>query len=595
MPSPDESSQIAGPSQTRSSLESGRNWPRDRKQAFQRLYDDYTRRAVSTRRLGWNYLFLTFLLLCIAGLAVVTAPQLARQDVEMEIPKDLRMKIIDTMQQLTEVENELDGLRFADFTDVAIGTEHSVIVGSDGTLLMSRGNQIGWRHRPSDTQANINATSIDASGENAISVGDDGTITVFGLRRRRWTVPDNVLTTKDLNDIVLQRVGSRAIAVGDDGTIMDSHDNGRTWASRATGLVRYDLNAVAFVGTTNTVIAVGDKGVVLVSNDGGTQWSVRDPGRKEGQDLYAIESFGTNLVVAVGENGTIRVSTNRGQTWNYRGIRDTRDDFLAVALSPNGRFGIAVGDDGLFAISRGNFTDWNLHTENITERFNSVVIDTSGKIAVAAGEGGTIIVSSDEGNTWSFIEKKSRNEIQAMSFDGKVAMFVGENSTILRGEIFSGQMPQEMEVDIISSKFDTDTREKELDAQQRRLKEQLRVFKNFEKKTAAEAKEMQTELAQYIFFQTNALRVGILVILIFLSQHLMVLARYQLRLAEFYHARSSVLMATSEAVSWSSLTTEEFQHLMRAFSPEDVEFGATPRSVVDMAVDLTKSILRRTG
>lgn len=194
-----------------------------------------------------------------------------------------------------------------------------------------------------------------------------------------------------------------------------------------------------------------------------------------------------------------------------------------------------------------------------------------------------------------FIEKKSRNEIQALSFDGKVAMFVGENSTILRGEIFNRQMPQEMEIDIISSRFDTHTRRKELDAQQRRLEEQLRVFKNFEEKTTAEAKEIQTELSQYIFFQTNALRVGILVILMFLSQHLMVLARYQLRLAEFCHARSSVLMATSEAVSWSSLTTEEFQHLMRAFSPEGVEFGATPRSVVDMAVDLTKSILRRTG
>ena len=371
-----------------SSLESGRNLPRDRKQAFQRLYDDYIRRAASMRRLGWIYLFLTFLLLFIAILAVVSAPMLARQDVEMEIPKELRMKVIDTMQQLTEVENELNGLRVADFTDVAISTEHSVIVGSDGTLLMSRRNQTGWRHRSSDTQANINAISIDASGENAIAVGDDGTITVFDMRRRRWTVPDNVLTTKDLNDIVLQRIGSRAraIAVGDDGTIMDSHDNGRTWASRASGLVRYDLNAVAFVGTTNTVIAVGDKGVVLVSNDGGTQWNVRDPGRKEGQDLDAIESFGTNLVVAVGENGTIRVSTNRGQTWSHRGIRDTSDDFFAVALSPNGRFGIAVGDDGLFAISRGNFTDWNLHTENITERFNSVVIDTSSKIAVAAGE-----------------------------------------------------------------------------------------------------------------------------------------------------------------------------------------------------------------
>lgn len=571
------------------------NWPLDRKQAFEQLYKNYTRRAALMRWSGWTYLLLTFSLLGIAGLAVVYAPELARQDAEMDSSKEFRMEAIDTRQKLMEVKNELDGLRFADFTDVAISTEHSIIVGSDGTLLMSDRNQADWQYRPSDTEMDINAIAIDRSGENAIAVGDDGTITVLD-RGRRWIVrdEDEVITTKDLNDIVFQNVGSSAtaIAVGDDGTVMVSRDNGQTWTPRATGLVRHDLNAVAFVGTTDTVIAVGDKGVVLVSNDGGTQWKVRDTGRKDGQDLYAIESSGANLVVAVGEKGTIRVSINRGQTWSDRGIRDTRDDFLAVALSPNGRFGIAVGDDGLFAVSQGNLTNWNHHIKNITERFNSVVIDANGKTAVAAGEGGTIIVISDEGNTWSLVEKKSRNEIEALSFDGKVAMFVGENSTILRGEIYNEQMPQEMELDIISSKLDTHTRQKKLEEQQDRLEEHLEVTEDFAKETAKEAKATQTELAQYIFFQTNALRVGILVILMFLSQHLVVLARYQLRLAEFYHARSCVLMATSETVPWSSLTTEEFQDLMRTFSTEVVEFGATPRSVVDMAVDLTKSIAR---
>ena len=596
MASTDQKSSAEDPSQIRPSLESERNWPGDRKQAFQRLYDDYTRQAASLRRIAMNYLFLTFLLLTVGAVAVVNAPLLARQDVEMETPKELRMKVIETMQQLMEVENELDGLRFADFTDVAIGTEHSIIVGSDGTLLMSGTNQTGWRYRPSDTRANINATAIDRSGENAIAVGDGGTISVLGLRSG-WTVRDNVLETKDFNDVVLRRVGSRptAIAVGDDGIIVVSHDNGRTWHRRATGLVGHDLNAVAFVGPTDTVIAVGDKGVVLISTDGGNQWNVRDPGPTHGEDLYAIATFSTNWAVAAGENGTIRVSTDRGQTWSHRGIRDTRHDFLAVALSSNGRFGVAVGDDGLLAIFRGNFTNWVLHTKNIKERLNSIVIDPNGKTAVAAGEGGTIIVSPDEGHTWLFIEKKSRNEIRALSFDGKVAMFVGENSTILRGEISAGQRAQNMEFQIISSSSETSARKMEIQAQKRRLEELLTALKIFEEKTAAEAEKLQTELVQYIFFQTNALRVGILVILIFLSQHLMVLARYQLRLAEFYHARASVLMMTSQAVSWSSLTTDEFQHLMRAFSPEGVEFGATPRSVVDMAVDLTKSILRRTG
>ena len=439
MASSDERPQIEGTSQPEVSLESGRNWPRDRKQAFQWLYDDYRRRAASTGRSGWTYLLLTFVLLGMAIAAVIAAPLLARQDVEMETPKELRIKIVETIEQLTEVENELAGLRFTDFTDVVIGAERGIVVGNDGTLLTSRRNQTDWVHRSSTIGADINAVAIDSDGENAVAVGDNGSISVLGLRGRNWLARD-VLTTKNFSDVVFQGGGNRAtaIAVGNDGAIEVSHDGGRTWEARATKLVGYDLDAITFVGVSGTAIAVGDNGVILHSIDGGDEWAIRDPGNKDGQDLYAVESLGNGVVVAVGERGTIRVSSDGGRTWWHRGIRDTRDDFLAIALSANGGFGVAVGDDGLIATSSDNFTGWSTRSRNITERFNAIVIAGSGKTAVAAGEAGAIIVSTDKGNTWEYIEKKSRNEIQALSFDGKVAMFVGEKSTVLRGEIFDG-------------------------------------------------------------------------------------------------------------------------------------------------------------
>ena len=325
---------------------------------------------------------------------------------------------------------------------------------------------------------------------------------------------------------------------------------------------------------------------------------MREKGVKGKPDLHAVESVGNNVVVAAGEDATIRVSTNRGGNWGSPiTIGDGRDDFLDVALTAaNGGFGIAVGDDGLIAVSTPPYTRWSHRGRDITERFNAVVIDKSGKTAIAAGEAGTIIVSSSKGDRWEYVDRTSRisrNELMALSIDGKVAVFVGENSTVLRGEMPDGQGARYMEMQVISNRFQIGERKNALREQKKRLEERLEQLAEYGQKTTAELEKMGSELAEYVFFQTNALRVGILVVLMFLSQHLMVLARYNFRLSELYYTRSKVLMATAEAVSWSSLTAEEFDQVMRTFSTEDLEFGRTPRSVVEMAMEFAKSIVQR--
>ncbi|MDE0459506.1 MAG: hypothetical protein OXI15_19620 [Chromatiales bacterium] len=319
-----------------------------------------------------------------------------------------------------------------------------------------------------------------------------------------------------------------------------------------------------------------------------------DPGGEKKAHLYAVASAGTKAIVAVGEDGTIRVSPNNGQHWVDHTIKDIRDDFLAVALNASQNWGIAVGDDGLVAANRLNFQNWYLLDKPTAERLNAVVIDQHSNTTLAAGEGGTIVASSDQGSTWTFIERKSPNEINALAFDGQIALFAGEYATLLRGEVPEGKDARDMQVDVISSGFEQRQKKEMLGRQRHELEDLIRDLTELEEKAAKEAQDMQDDLSQYIFFQTNALRISVLVVLMFLSQHLMILMRYRWRLGEFYYARANAMKMTSHAVAWSALSAHEFDVIIRALSPDAVELGRTPRSAVEMGIDFAKSVMRRT-
>ena len=264
--------------------------------------------------------------------------------------------------------------------------------------------------------------------------------------------------------------------------------------------------------------------------------------------------------------------------------------------------GIAVGKAGLIAISSDNYTKWTIPPSQTKkrltrERLNAIAIDEDGKTAIAAGRKGTILVSADSGQNWHYVESNSANDIEALTFDGVVAIFVGENSSILRSDLSDVQAVRDMNVEIISNTVEVGLKRERLNAQKDGLEVLLEDLTSYHEKTVGEPEEQRQagfRSPEYFFLQTNALRVGIIVILMFMSQHLMVLARYDFRLAEFYQARRNVVhLAMEDVVSWTSMTPEEFEQMMRTFSPEGLEYGRTPRSAVDAVVGLAKSIVQR--
>ena len=86
-----------------------------------------------------------------------------------------------------------------------------------------------------------------------------------------------------------------------------------------------------------------------------------------------------------------------------------------------------------------------------------------------------------------------------------------------------------------------------------------------------------------VLFQIDFLRIGLLTVLILMSQHMIKLARYNFRLMTFYRARQDVLlMTTTDALPWSELTTANLEQAANALSPDHVDPEISSKTLIEM-------------
>ena len=138
------------------------------------------------------------------------------------------------------------------------------------------------------------------------------------------------------------------------------------------------------------------------------------------------------------------------------------------------------------------------------------------------------------------------------------------------------------------------------------LEEQIRVAKSASERRALEAElnDLKSEemflarqLASLSERQTNTktqgteqlisvltTRIGSVLLLLFLVQILVTLYRYSARLAAYYDARADALVL---APSFQSLS---FPDLVSCFSPERLDFGRTPNTPLQHAIELAKEL-----
>ncbi|MHA6494445.1 YCF48-related protein [Pseudomonas borbori] len=215
--------------------------------------------------------------------------------------------------------------------------------------------------------------------------------------------------TSLLLDVV--QVGKRLVAVGDRGHILYSDDNAATW-TQAKVPTKQMLTAVYFVDDSHGW-AVGHDAQILASVDGGSTWvkQFEDREREEGAPFLDVWFKDQNTGFVVGAYGALFTTSDGGKTWNDVGDRlDSEDGYHLNGI-------IEVKDAGLFAVGElgGMF-----RSADMGETWETVQGPYEGSLfgALATGESGTLLVyglrghlfrSSDFGTTWEEIPLKAAN------------------------------------------------------------------------------------------------------------------------------------------------------------------------------------------
>ena len=580
------------------------------------LYWGYTSRAIRIRRAAYLFMLLTFSIYVAIffGIGIF---------VNVYVFGEKAMKdLVDARDEARRTYQ----VSLPDFNDVARSSHDTkvvVAVGNDGTIFVSADNGKNWKSIASGTGNDLYSVAFSTDGESVIAVGADGTVLTSTDSGRSWNAGKSG-TRKDLNEVVLNEDGATAIVAGDDGRLLASSDSGETWNElNDVTPDAVDLNGLALGRSGGVAVAVGDDRTIMVSHDNGGSWKPRIiDGINPKADFNAVAFGSDDEGVFVGDDKTIIEFSRDGndnndmkfkpvETGDADGSR--RTDFDAIAFSRNGETAIAVGgrrDRGLIWAYDGKKKTWCEGSSNVGDRLNAVALDGDGDRAVAVGRDGAVLISTDYGRQWHSRDVGTANELYAVTIDeeGKVAIAVGENGTILRSESSHGSGFMEFE-----SVFP-----------------RLESVPEIEPGTSNVANSNTVTEAAFFYAQLiyrNLVIVGPVLVLIFAIRYLVILTRYTLRLSAFYDARGdAVLFALSPEEKTGSpqpppveqgssqceeeqadpprlpeadsdlprpTNVGELEQLMRAVSPDDLDFGRTPKTTIEQVARLAKVIVGR--
>ena len=268
------------------------------------------------------------------------------------------------------------------------------------------------------------------------------------------------------------------------------------------------------------------------------------------------------------------------------GRPDWHQSFRAVAVSSDGKLAIAVGKFGLIARSEDSGKNWEFVQSNVGVDLNAITLSRDGDLAIVVGDDGTILVSKNRGENWDGDDTKmqsiSSRSLNAISLenDAITALIVGDDKSVL-------QIPLSVE-DLLDNISQID-KLRIIRSLSEEEKEKIRT------ETERVIEERKTEfnmLKDRAFIYASVVRIGTILVLLLWVRHAADLMRYNLRLAAYYDARADaiVLVGWEKPPELSKLI--DLGQLIREVSPDDLDIGRSPRSMLEWAMRLVSSILR---
>lgn len=529
------------------------------------LYRHYMSRAKRLRLAAYLFMYMTCSLLL--TMAFFAAGNAFRPDFFLFNTADILFDQF--FEDVKEAKTINPPLGPQDINDAAINavTETSVAVGNDGLILRSEDEGRSWIRVDSGIRDDLNVVAFSRDGDTALVGGDGGAVLFSTDDGQSWQKPEGAThTNKAFYDVALSSDGRIAAAVGRRGLIRISSDRGNSWIDPGN-VTPKSLNGVVLSRDGKTVAAAGDDGTILVAateqSEDTEKWiKVNVNGSRKDFEALALGGERGETVVAVGDDGLIWSSTDpekKWEKWNSLGKEKRRDDFRALAFSGDGRTAMAVGSRGLIRVPNDSGQTWIPEKSGVGDRLEAISLSHDGTIAVAAGSDGAIVVSTDKGR-WISPASRTANRLYAvaLSSDGQWAAAVGRDETLLRvTPIGKDGLP---EVAVIPVPAAPEPPPLEI------------------------AEVFRTTLYYRGFFWP----VGSILIVLFMVRYLILLTKYYLRLSGFYYARGDAILLCDSKTLPRPATIDELDQLIRALSPEELEFDRTPRNLMKQALGMVR-------
>ena len=467
---------------------------------------------------------------------------------------DLRARLTVATQELIETkQEELNALdeRFSIPLERILGrialtdNGRGIAVGESGIVLTTDDAGATWTRRDSGTEAPLSGVALASDGRS-IAVGMSGIVLTTDDAGATWTRRDSGMGVPlsgmgvplsgmgvPLSDVALANDG-RGIVVGMSGIVLTTDDAGATWTRRDSGM-GVPLSDVALANDGRGIV-VGMSGIVLTTDDAGATWTRRDSGTEAPLSGVALANDGRGIVV--GMSGIVLTTDDAGATWTRRDS-GMGAHLYGVALANDGR-GIAVGESGIVLTTDDAGATWTRRDSGMGAHLYGVALANDGR-GIAVGESGIVLTTDDAGATWT---KRISSEQE-----------IRTEREILLQEI------RDLEVGGVG------------------------------RAESPPGSPRQPTAASEELMRTGPIRLGIIVLLLFFVQVLVGLNRYNTRLAAFYLAQADTLLLLSDGTDPVPLDAAE--RLIQALSPDQLDFGRTPKAVAQHAVDLARALSTR--
>ena len=320
-----------------------------------------------------------------------------------------------TQQQVTQGDEELNGLTYGNGIFVAVGWPGTVMTSSNGTA---------WTPQQSGATSYL----------NSIAYGNN---TFVALAETIVTSSDGVTWTQipgyyDLSSVAYGN--NTFVAVGSPGAIFTSSD-GITWTPQQSGTTGY-LSTITY--GNNTFVAVGDyyvSGVgyvdIILTSPDGIIWTQSQPGTSSNPNNIA---YGNGTFVVVGWSGNILTSPD-GNLWTERDI-DPDIDLSGVTYGNNtfvtvGSKYIESDDYSYTAIfTSPDGITWTERQVEVKGMLASVTYAEG--IFVATGYLGGVILTSPDGITWTQRNLGSVDSLLGIAYGNGTFVAVGYAGAIFQ-------------------------------------------------------------------------------------------------------------------------------------------------------------------